>query len=49
MTLFPVLAAVLIGGRPRSVDHRAVFRDFALQLACMAVAGRRRAGSRRSL
>lgn len=48
MNLLPVFA-VLIGGWPRSIDHRAVFRDFALQLACIAVAGRRRARSRKSL
>jgi hypothetical protein len=43
MTLLPLFAALLAGGGPSAADHRAVFRDFALQFACLALAGPRRA------
>ena len=42
MTRLFALAALFAGGGSRA-DHRAVFRDFALQFAYMALAGPRRA------
>jgi len=47
MRLFAILAVLLAGGGPHAADHRAVFRDFALQFACVA-ATRRRGASRKA-
>lgn len=47
MTRLLALLALTAGGGPGAADHRAVFRQFALQVASLAVSGGR-AVSRRS-